>query len=134
MSREAQHYVDIAKMARELQAAFDAEEDRELLLWAHGFLVGLADRVAGRVFDPNEQPMRDKDEVQKAHDQLRAVLLEEVLVPNPYIARRTKAGVTAALDALCWVLRHDHNQTFAENLHQLDKYLVAHGFELRRVP
>ena len=35
--------------ARRLQSALDEVTDEQMLLWAHGFLTGLADRIAARV-------------------------------------------------------------------------------------
>jgi hypothetical protein len=73
--------------------------------------------------------MRNEEEIIAAHDRLAATLLGDV--PCPY-TDSSIAIVTAALDALCWVLRHDHNQTFQHNLDQLEQAHRAMGFELHK--
>lgn len=70
--------------------------------------------------------MRSPNEIQRAHDILRAVVLGEI--PSPFAK---KAEVHAAIDALCWVLRHDHNQHFADNLKTIEDAAEDAGFVLR---
>ena len=41
-----------------------------------------------------------------------------------------KTELTLACDVLCWVLRHDHNQTFAENI---ARHAEAHGVAPERI-
>jgi hypothetical protein len=74
--------------------------------------------------------MRNEDEVQRAHDLLKALILSEV--PNPYPDEDHLAALTPVLDVLCWVLRHDHNQTFAVNLQRVEKALERLGFRMQR--
>jgi hypothetical protein len=74
-------------------------------------------------------PIRKESEIQAAHDRLTAIVLGEV----PIWTANTES-VTAALDVLCWVLGHDHNQTFAENLRTIDDTLAERGFVLSEVP
>jgi hypothetical protein len=66
--------------------------------------------------------MLSEAEIQRAHDILIAVKLGEVMVLVP-----DDDSLTAAIDVLCWVLRHDHNQTFAENLAGLEAAIAATG-------
>jgi hypothetical protein len=73
-------------------------------------------------------PLRSRDEIQAAHDRFTAILLEEV----PYDG--FKAPIVAACDALCWVLQHDHNHTFQDNLDKIDAFLAESGFVLERIP
>jgi len=40
----------IAATAHQLQDLLDATEDRDALVWAHGFLVGLSERIGKRIF------------------------------------------------------------------------------------
>jgi len=69
---------------------------------------------------------RDPSEIQRAHDILRALVLGEI--PSPF-ANKTEAH--AALDAICWVLGHDHNTKFADNLKTIEEWAEEAGFILR---
>ena len=60
--------------------------------------------------------MRNQDEIQKAHDRYAATILGEI--PNPF-GEDHKKFLIAACDVLCWVLEHDHNHSFEENLQKL---------------
>lgn len=75
--------------------------------------------------------MRTPDEIQAAHDRLRAVLLGEC--PNPFNPR-DKALLQAATGVLCWCLRHDHNKAFAEVLADIDDAAAAAGLRLVKEP
>jgi len=73
--------------------------------------------------------MLSPTEVQMAHDRLVAIILGEV--PNPMGEDNSvKVALHSAVDVLCWVLEHDHNQAFAENLQKIDAHLAALGFNL----
>jgi hypothetical protein len=65
-----------------------------------------------------EIEVRDAREIQAAHDRLVAILLGEVPSPfeNPYWT--TKLQICASV--LCWVLQHQHNENFAEDLAEID--------------
>jgi hypothetical protein len=71
--------------------------------------------------------MRDRSAIQAAHDRLAAIIIGEV--PNPF-GKSKLAALRCACDALCWVLEHEHNEAFANNLKKIDAYLWAKGFEL----
>lgn len=88
--------------------------------------------------------VRTPEEIQAAHDRLVAIILGEV--PNPFdqmaaftnqdaLGKETVLEYGAFLQVwasvLCWVLHHDHNQTFAQHLLLIDKALAVQGFELR---
>ena len=73
--------------------------------------------------------VRDRLEIQAAHDRLTAIVLQRV--PWPFPEGVPKAAVVSALDVLCWVLQHEHNQTFADNLKAIDAYLLSRGWSLR---
>lgn len=77
--------------------------------------------------------MRDPLEIQRAHDILAAVVLGEV--PGVFPNAESHAALTAALDALCWVLQHGHegNNNFAENLARIHRYAENQGRRLNRV-
>jgi hypothetical protein len=72
--------------------------------------------------------LREAKEIQAAHDRLTAIMLGEV--PNPF-KRAVPPEITFALDVLCWVLQHEHNQTFGDNLAKIDAFLASRGFVLR---
>lgn len=59
---------------------------------------------------------------------LTAIALGEV--PNPLPVPFEGSPMHAALDALCWVLEHDHNQTFADNIRKIESHLAARGYLL----
>lgn len=80
----------------------------------------------------SDNPLRPESEIAAAHDRLTAIVLGEV--PWPFDNSADNAAVIAALDVLCWVLRHDHNVSFAENLDKIDAFLLDHGFVLERKP
>jgi len=71
---------------------------------------------------------RPVEEIQRAHDLLVPVLLGEV--PNPFETPESKRYLHCAADVLCWILQHDHNLTFGENLEKLETGLKELGFQL----
>ncbi len=74
-----------------------------------------------------EITLRAAVEIQRAHDLLRGILLGETpLDVSPF----EQPVLTSALDALCFVLKHDHNQTFAGNLERMERLLREAGVEL----
>jgi hypothetical protein len=73
--------------------------------------------------------MKTQAEIQKAHDQLIAIILGEV--PNPFPAG-TKPFMQANCDVLCWLLGCEHNKTFADNLAKAEAHLTALGYVLER--
>jgi hypothetical protein len=72
--------------------------------------------------------MRSQDELQRAHDVLLAIVLEEV--PNVLLTE-DDLPLHAAADTLCWVLQHDHNTNFADNLASLQALLAKAGYVLK---
>jgi len=71
--------------------------------------------------------MKSPLEIQRAHDQLVGIVLQEVPLPIDVSEHRL---MRAALDVLCWVLDHDHNVAFAENLTMLEERCREIGFAL----
>ncbi len=64
-------------------------------------------------------------EVQRAHDVLVAILLREAPLDLP---EATMLAINHAAATLCWVLKHEHNRVFAENLAELELLLADAGF------
>jgi hypothetical protein len=81
-------------------------------------------------FEDEETPeahywVRKAAEIQRAHDILAAVILKQVDLELEDDSLLRVAG-----DALCWVLRHDHNDSFASNLANLEEMIAKAGYEL----
>lgn len=70
---------------------------------------------------------RDPKEIQRAHDILVAIALGEV--PNVFTETETYIW-RGVLDALCWVLQHEHNKAFSENLALIEARIKSLGFHL----
>jgi len=73
--------------------------------------------------------MKTRREIQRAHDLLTGIILGEA--PNPF-EENPQAIETLQewASVLCWVLGHDHNLHFPQNLEQIEKELRARGVEL----
>jgi hypothetical protein len=69
--------------------------------------------------------MRDEVEIIRAHDILRAVALREVSIQ---LDEDSRLILHCVLDALCWVLHHDHNTKFADNLQEIETAAAKAGF------
>lgn len=70
---------------------------------------------------------KPEDEIQRAHDVLTACILGEVKIG---LRPEDKKSMQVACDALCWVLNHDHNKTFANNLAMIMKKADELGYTL----
>jgi len=69
----------------------------------------------------------DIQEIQKAHDILCAVILGEVEIDlTPEEHKRIQANC----EALCWILGHEHNPTFGDNLINIQKAAYDRGYRL----
>lgn len=73
------------------------------------------------------QGMRSEDEIVRAHDLLDQVILGDI----PEI--EASEILIAAEDVLCWILCHDHNPTFSDNLQRLRGDVDEAGYELHKV-
>lgn len=78
--------------------------------------------------------MRDRSDIQQAHDLLLALLLREVDVPGT----EPDESVNIAASTLCWVLQHDHNafgemaaSYFAQTLEALQRKVIDNGYAVR---
>ena len=74
--------------------------------------------------------LRTPDEVQRAHDLLIGLVLNEKLF-HQIVEEDTRPLIIAALDVLCWTLNHKHNTLFASNLVLLEQMLADLGVRLR---
>src|SRR5438128_2213384 len=78
----------------------------------------------------NELPaMKPLEEVQRAHDILHSVVTGAM--PAPF-GGAVANHCHASLDVLCWVLGHDHNKSFANNLAAIERELTERGLVLQR--
>lgn len=76
----------------------------------------------------NFPPLRDWGQVQQAHDALLPLVTGEVKVD---MSARQELIMRASVDVLCWVLQHDHNQAFGDNLAELRQQLAEAGYLLK---
>lgn len=75
--------------------------------------------------------MKTIEEIQRAHDLLHALVTGAV---EMRLVGRNLFLANGNLDVLCWVLGHEHNTTFAENLVQLREMIGAAGFREALIP
>ena len=91
------------------------------------------------------QLARTPAEIQRAHDILVSIILGEI--PNPFVAsidrlepaldklRKDRPDICALMamaanaEVLCWLLGHDHNTTFADNLAKIEAWMKEQGIE-----
>jgi hypothetical protein len=73
--------------------------------------------------EPRHGVMRDWHEIQRSHDLLQALLAGDI----PGLLVEPQGAFHAAMDVLCWVLGHDHNPAFAENLEQIEQEFERRG-------
>lgn len=73
------------------------------------------------------QKVKSEIDIQKAHDLLIGFLTETIVVDEPLETEM----LTASCDVLCWVLGHDHNDTFELNMAKLKDMAVEAGYEMR---
>ncbi len=79
----------------------------------------------------NQPPIRDLEQIQRAHDMLWAIVLGKV--PSPF-GQASEPMLQTALEALCWVLQHDHGDTgFKKNLTVIARHFRACGVIERRI-
>lgn len=74
--------------------------------------------------------MKTELEIQRAHDILVEIILKRV--PNPFPG--AEQFIIANADVLCWILNHDHNTTFRDNLAKIETYLEHQGLILYQAP
>lgn len=69
----------------------------------------------------------DIKQIVRAHDILLAVILGEIDITITQTAKDS-AGIAASV--LCWILGHDHNSDFAENLARIERSAELNGYKL----
>ena len=75
--------------------------------------------------------MKSFDEVAQAHDALLSILHRD----GPIMVKpEQEALIMAQVDVLCWLLEHEHNKIFQDNLDIMHKTAQALGYELIPIP
>ncbi len=69
---------------------------------------------------PNKPTIRTETEVQRAHDILVGIILDEVPI-EMRATEKQKFQISQMTSVLCWVLHHDHKSAFAELLADIEK-------------
>jgi hypothetical protein len=91
----------------------------------------IADAMTSAAFAAGLPPMRPQPEVQRAHDLLCNVALNEAAAGVVDVGTRARLRLIASLDALCWVLRHEHNPRFGQQLATIETRLRSLGLVVR---
>ncbi len=76
---------------------------------------------------PNKPTIRTETEVQRAHDILVGIILDEVPI-EMRATEEDKMKLSQYACILCWMLHHDHNTAFAKLLADLEKIANQLGF------
>lgn len=71
--------------------------------------------------------MLKEDKIQMAHDTILSILLHEVDVPELQNEGFLQA-LTVAGGVLCWILEHEHNDSFQVNLNTIIAKLKEAGY------
>jgi hypothetical protein len=71
--------------------------------------------------------LRAANEIQRAHDQLKGLLLGDVPVE---LTPEVESRLILAITVLCWVLRHEKGRSFAELLARCEQVAEAAGLRL----
>lgn len=87
-----------------------------------------------KAFHDEEPPhrIRNGEEIQRAHDMLVGLILGDV--PEIEVDADALERMNYSCDALCWVLHHEHNDSFAKNLAELEEAFIAAGYILEKDP
>lgn len=78
--------------------------------------------------------IRDTSEIQRQHDRLVGILLDERIQTAIGLDSEGQQHMSALASVLCWVLRHDHNDAFEQYLMALDERCRGVGFHLPAEP
>lgn len=77
--------------------------------------------------------MRDWEEIQRAHDMLKALLNEEIPDAN-VIGDHNREVWFAVLSGICWVLGHDYGGLFSDNIAKIEESIEGSGFVFGLAP
>lgn len=78
----------------------------------------------------HEFKLRPALEIQKAHDLLVGIILGEVFPTAP---EEVKDHAKTCASVLCWVLHHDHNESFGTLITNLEANLQKAGYTIERL-
>jgi hypothetical protein len=70
--------------------------------------------------------MLSEDEILRAHDMLAAAVTGEI--PCRFASPIERLILLAGIDALCWVLGHEHNPQFGQNLDMIRRKVKEAGY------
>jgi len=73
--------------------------------------------------------LKSRDDVQRAHDVLVAVILDEVPVDYD---ESTKRDLEIAASVLCWILEHTDNSLFGKILSNVEQEIENTGMTLTK--
>jgi len=120
---------DLRQMLIEHIRRSRGEDGLAVLLWLSRDLAEQEKLILGRGKVP---AARSRDEIQRAHDILGAVILNPTICGAIYgsNAEETLPQIVCNMDVLCWALGHDHIKTFGENLATIETSFEQLGLEM----
>ncbi len=74
--------------------------------------------------------MKTRDEIQRLHDTLDAILSGEI---KTRFDRNTKEALEAHCIMLCWVLQDERGQRFDTQIERLYRQIAANGYVAEKV-
>ena len=79
----------------------------------------------------HEGRMQSREDIQRAHDILQAVVRDEI--PGLTLSPEARLIIETSLDVLCWLLQHESNPSFAARLALVEKQVdqLGYGFAWR---
>ncbi|MEA3211300.1 MAG: hypothetical protein QOE70_4357 [Chthoniobacter sp.] len=80
--------------------------------------------------DRSAEALRPFMDVQRAHDLFHAIRMGTV--PSDFLSAESRLALFAALDVLCWVLKHAHSTAFTTNLEAIERLLEERGYQMRK--
>ena len=75
--------------------------------------------------------IRDALEIQKAHDMIVAIILDDV-PEEMHATEEQKQALAKMASVLCWVLHHDHNVAFVDLMMQIEQIANDMGVVIER--
>lgn len=74
--------------------------------------------------------MRSHNEIQEAHDILTALILDAIPGHKSVFHPKDISHIETACNVLCWVLQHQYNTTFSNNMKKIKDKLKEHGVRI----